>query len=72
MPNNSPGGEPEVTPQNICGWAEFCCWTTLTLALFLYWVNGPAVSTDQFAVRTALVILSAIGATGLRLFVWLR
>jgi hypothetical protein len=65
------GPERELTPQEIRGWAEFCCWTTLALAPFLYWVNGPAVSTDQFVVRTALVVLAAAGAVGLRFFAWL-
>lgn len=62
----------DLTPREICGWAEFCCWTTLVLAPFLYWVNGPAVSTDQFVVRTALVVLAGCGAVGLRLYAWLR
>jgi hypothetical protein len=63
--------EPELTAREIRGWAEFCCWTTLALAPFLYWVNGPAVSTDQFVVRTALVVPAAGGAVGLRLCAWL-
>jgi len=62
----------ELTPAELRGWIEFACWTTLALAPFLYWVNGPAVSTDQFVVRTALVILAACGAIGLRLFAWLH
>ncbi|HET6880603.1 MAG TPA: hypothetical protein VFI31_10635 [Pirellulales bacterium] len=66
------GPEPELTWEGIRGWAEFCCWTTLALAPFQYWANGPAVSTDQFVVRTALVVLAACGAIGLRLFAWLR
>jgi hypothetical protein len=61
-----------LTPAELRGWMEFACWTTLALAPFLYWVNGPAVSTDQFVVRTALVILAACGAVGLRLFAWLH
>lgn len=63
---------PELTPRELRGWAELCCWTTLALAPFLYWVNGPAVSTDQFMIRTALVILAACGAIGLRVFAWIR
>lgn len=62
--------ERELTPREVRGWAEFCCWTTLALAPFLYWVNGPAVSIDQFVVRTALVALAACGAITLRLFAW--
>ena len=64
-----PGVEP--TRQEVRGWAEYCCWATLALAPFLYWVNGPAVSTDQFVVRTALVALTGCGAVGLRLYAWL-
>ncbi|HET6880599.1 MAG TPA: hypothetical protein VFI31_10615 [Pirellulales bacterium] len=58
----------ELTPREIRGWGEFCCWTTLALAPFLYWVNGPAVSTDQFVVRTALVVVATCGAIALRLY----
>lgn len=53
-------------------WGEFACWTILALAPFLYWINGPAVSTDQLVVRTTLVILAACGAIGLRTAAWLR
>jgi hypothetical protein len=60
--------ETELTPQEFRRWAAFCWWTTLALAPLLYWVNGPAVSTDQFVVRAALVVFSAIGAIGLRVF----
>jgi len=56
-----------LTPQEIAYWAEFACWTVVVLWPFLYWVNGPAVSTDQLVVRTALVVLSLIGAITLRL-----
>jgi hypothetical protein len=35
--------------------AEFCCWAMVLLAPFLYWVNGPVVSTDQLVVRSVLV-----------------
>jgi hypothetical protein len=61
----------ELTPQELRGWMEFCCWTTLAIAPLLYWVNGPAVSTDQFVVRTALVVIAATGAIVLRVSAWL-
>jgi hypothetical protein len=64
-PQAAPNEEP-LTKEEILYCAEFACWTTLALAPFLYWVNGPAVSTDQFVVRTALVVLAAIGAAVLR------
>jgi hypothetical protein len=61
-----------LSPAEMRSWLEFACWTTLALAPFLYWVNGPAVSTDQFVVRIGLVILAACGALGLRLCAWLQ
>lgn len=63
--------EPDLTPAEIRVRVEFCCWMTLALVPFLYWINGPAVSSDQFVVRTALVVLAAIGAIGLRIAAWL-
>ena len=50
-----------LSPGEILGWVELGCWTMVALAPFLYWVNGPAVSTDQFVVRTGLVTLALVG-----------
>lgn len=52
----------------ISSWAlaEFCCWTMVVLAPILTLVNGPAVSTDQFVVRTAVFVLALGGGVGLR------
>ncbi len=61
-----------MTTAVLIGWLEFGCWTMVALAPFLYWVNGPAVSTDQFVVRTALVTLALTGAVSVRLTKWLR
>ena len=72
---NAPPTDPEnapLTPKEIRGWVEFCAWTALALAPFLYWVNGPAVSNDQFVVRTALVCLAAVTAVSLRIYAWLE
>jgi hypothetical protein len=49
-------------------WIEVCCWMTLALVPFLYLVNGPAVSDDQLAARTLLVLLAMAGAVGLRTY----
>jgi len=46
-------------------WLEFGCWVMVALTPFLYYFNGPAVSTDQFVVRTVLFMLSIIGGTAL-------
>ncbi len=45
--------------------AEFGCWTMVVLAPILTWINGPAVSTDQFVVRTAVFVLALIGGVSL-------
>jgi len=46
--------------------AEFCCWTMVLLAPILTWVNGPAVSTDQYVVRVTVFVLALAGAVGIR------
>lgn len=60
-----------MTPQEVLGWAEFCCWSALVMTPLIWWLQGPSVSTDQFVVRTALVVISATGGIALR-FVALR
>jgi hypothetical protein len=46
--------------------AEFCCWTVLVLAPILRWVNGPAVSSDQYVVRVTVFALTLAGGVGIR------
>jgi hypothetical protein len=70
-PDNQSKDEP-LSPAEIVGWLEFGCWTMVALAPFLYWVNGPAVSTDQFVVRTGLVTISLLGGIGIRVAKWIR
>src|SRR5882724_2527381 len=47
-------------------WAEFCGWSALVMTPIIWWLQGPSVSTDQFVMRTALVVISASAAVGLR------
>jgi hypothetical protein len=70
-PQEEPRLEP-LTTQEILGWVELGCWTMVALAPFLYWVNGPAVSTDQFVVRTALVTIALVGGVVIRVSKWRR
>lgn len=60
--------EPEMTPEEFRGWAEYCCWVSTILTPILIWWNGPSVSDDQAVVRTGLVVISIVGAVGLRLY----
>lgn len=62
----------EPSPAEIMRWAELACWTTIALAPILYWVNGPAVSTDQLVVRTAMVALALVGGFVIRVTKWIR
>jgi hypothetical protein len=71
-PSDTRDKDESLSPAEIVGWLEFGCWTMVALAPFLYWVNGPAVSTDQFVVRTGLVTVSLIGGIGIRFTKWVR
>jgi hypothetical protein len=59
-------------PIDLLWLAEFFCWTMVVLAPILSWVNGPAVSTDQFVVRTCVFVLALSGGAGLRMFKLVR
>lgn len=48
---------------------EFCCWAVVVLCPFLRWVNGPAVTSDQFVMQIAVTSLALIIAVLLRLLV---
>lgn len=58
----------EISVDELLYWGEFACWTVLVLWPFLYFVNGPSVSTDQSVVRTGLVVIAAIGGVSLRAY----
>lgn len=64
MNESSSNNDGPLTREEVLGWFEFGCWVVLALTPMLYYVNGPAVSTDQLVTRAALVTLSAIGAVG--------
>ena len=47
---------------------EFICWTTVLFIPFLRLVNGPAVTTDQFAIQVALTAIAISVAISLRAY----
>jgi hypothetical protein len=49
---------------------ELMCWTVIVLFPFLRWLNGPAVSTDQFVIQITLVCVAVVGVVGLRIYNW--
>jgi hypothetical protein len=62
----------DLNGKELRDWLEIGSWTTLALAPFLYWINGPAVSSDQFVVRTTLMVVAAVAAIALRLAAWFK
>lgn len=64
--------ERPLAAREVLGWVELGCWTMVGLAPLLYWVNGPAVSTDQLVVRSGLVGFALGGGLTLRLAASLR
>lgn len=69
IPDDDPTTD-ELALDELLPWIEFGCWTAIALFPFLYWVNGPAVSTDQYVMRNILMITAVVGAVGLRVWNW--
>ena len=47
---------------------EFVCWVVVVLVPLLRWINGPAVTDDQFLVQCALFGSALLGGVGLRFY----
>ena len=62
--------ETDLNIPRLCGRVEVGCWTMLAMTPIIWWLQGPSVSTDQFAVRIGLVVVSAITGSGLRAWAW--
>ena len=60
--------EEEILFRDVAPAIEFACWVVVFLAPLLRWVNGAAVTDDQFVIQVTLVASAAISATGLRLY----
>src|SRR5262245_22397539 len=63
--------EEELSVEEMLCWAEFCAWSALVMTPIIWWLQGASVSTDQFVVRTALVVISALVGVGLRVRAWI-
>lgn len=62
--------EPPIHFRDVTPVIEFVCWVVVALAPFLRWINGPAVTDDQFTIQVTLVGLALAGAIGLRIYNW--
>lgn len=67
MKSNSDNSE-EIRLVDILFTIEFVCWTVVGLCPFLRFINGAAVTTDQWIVQVALFVSSLIGAISLRAY----
>ena len=54
-----------ITIAQFIPWLEFGGWTALALTPMLYFLNGPAVSPDQFVVRCGLTVMAITLGPGL-------
>lgn len=61
-----------IAAREFLGWAECIAWAALVVAPIIYWLQGPSVSIDQFVVRTAVVVVAALGGLGLRIHALFR
>jgi len=63
--------QPETTERvrfsDISTTMEFVCWVVVCLAPFLRWVNGAAVTSDQFFIQVTLFSGALVGAVVLRI-----
>jgi hypothetical protein len=66
----SESDEKEVRFRDVAPAIEFACWVVVALAPFLRWVNGAAVTDDQFVIQVSLVGLALVGALGMRFYNW--
>ncbi|MCA9122726.1 MAG: hypothetical protein H6822_20610 [Planctomycetaceae bacterium] len=55
-----------VKLDELLSWVEFGCWAAIAFFPFLCWLNGPAVSSDQYVMRTILIVVVVLGAFALR------
>ena len=59
----------ELTTDEILSHLEFGLWTAVVLIPILYYINGAAVSQDQWVMRAILVVIAYCGAPAMR---WIR
>lgn len=64
--------EPDVHFHQLAPAIEFMCWVVVVLAPLLRWVNGAAVTDDQFVIQVTLFSIALLGATALRIYNFLH
>lgn len=62
--------DPDIRFIDLAPAVEFCCWVVVALCPFLRWVNGAAVTQDQFVIQVTLFSLALTGAISLRIYLF--
>lgn len=57
----------EIHFRDIAPAIEFVCWVVVLLAPVLRWINGPAVTSDQFVIQISVFAIALVCAISLRL-----
>lgn len=65
---NEYDAEEEIHFADLAPALEFMCWTVVALAPFLRWVNGAAVTDDQWWIQAFLFTCALVGALSLRIY----
>jgi hypothetical protein len=60
----------DISLPELLYWVERASWMALVMCPIIWWLQGPSVSTDQFVVRTSLIVISAAVAAGFRIRAW--
>ena len=72
MPSDDIVPDRELTVDEILAHLEFGLWTAVALSPVFYWVNGAAVSDDQWVMRLILIVIAFGGAPIIRFVRWKR
>jgi len=67
-----PDNPDEITFSDISPAIECMCWVVVFLSPFLQWVNGAAMTTDQFCIQMTLFSVALIGVVFLRVVYLMR
>jgi hypothetical protein len=70
MDNNQTleASEDDISITELRVWDEFGAWCAVVMTPVIWWLQGPSVSTDQFVVRTGLIVISLLTGVGLRIW----
>lgn len=66
--NDEPKSNQEPHFRDIAPAIEFICWVVVLLAPLLRFINGPAVTDDQFVIQVTLFATAMLGGCILRLY----